>query len=62
MTECDELRAAVTELIDQGGQHDGPCDNEDWPEDDACSLHVAAYEKRVERVRAWLARMEEADA
>jgi hypothetical protein len=39
------LVAAARQML-QGGAHDGPCTNEDEP-DEACDLHIEAYNARL---------------
>lgn len=43
-TRNEKLEHALRELL-KAGAHDGPCDNEDIP-DDCCELHLEAYGKR----------------
>ncbi len=50
---CDRLRAALVDML-RGGQHEGPCTNEENPWDDACELHLAVARERSEFARALL--------
>jgi hypothetical protein len=43
---------ALRELL-KGGAHDGPCDNEDFP-DDGCEKHGEASERRKEAAKELL--------
>lgn len=48
-----ELYEAAKDSL-RAGEHDGPCSNEDMP-DEACDIHVAAATRRRERLRLALA-------
>lgn len=51
-----ELHDAAAESL-LGGAHEGPCDNDDMP-DEACQAHVAAAKARDERLAAAVKAME----
>ena len=41
-------RAAKDAL--KAGRHDGPCDNERDPDNDACTIHLQHFEERMQRL------------